>query len=298
MNNISPAIVTYDDTQLSERTKSIGASEIGRIIKGEWAELYEIKTGQMPAPDLSNVFPVQLGLQTEKFNLAWRMYKNPELFSEADLTRNHEILADDPNQSIRHAKYHFLSATPDAWCTIDGMMGVMDCKHTHPNAWPASKYDSKEDRVLDTYKYQMTQQMMVTDTRISMISPIYGNTWGEPIIFKYDQEIADLIVEQASAFWQHIELKCAPVDQTPIEQEVIPVDKRRGVSEDEMKATNFYGDWCDNAIVIKSFTDNKKLYDASIKNLKKLMPIDAHTCTAGGVTLKRSKSNAISVRVL
>ena len=51
------------------RALGIGGSDASKIMNGEWHELWEIKTGRKEDADLSDVFHVQLGHATEKFNL-------------------------------------------------------------------------------------------------------------------------------------------------------------------------------------------------------------------------------------
>ena len=40
-------------------------------MSGKWNELWKIKTGEIGRVDLSNEFHVQLGVETENFNLMW-----------------------------------------------------------------------------------------------------------------------------------------------------------------------------------------------------------------------------------
>ena len=54
-----------------ERMKGIGGSDARKIVSGDWYDLWLEKTGKKDLPDLSNEFPVQLGVWTESFNLKW-----------------------------------------------------------------------------------------------------------------------------------------------------------------------------------------------------------------------------------
>ena len=53
-----------------ERTGFIGGSDMMTIMNGDWEYLWQIKTGRAVPDDLSNVFPVQLGIATEEFNMS------------------------------------------------------------------------------------------------------------------------------------------------------------------------------------------------------------------------------------
>ena len=120
MTDILPKQMT--DDQLALRRKGIGASEVGRIMEGNWLSLYEEKLGIKQPDDLSTIFAVQLGMQTEPFNIFWCQAMFPQYFSESDINLNNGPIDRVSLASYQHPNlsYSFLSATPDAWCTIDG----------------------------------------------------------------------------------------------------------------------------------------------------------------------------------
>ena len=49
----------------------IGGSDLYNILRGDWYDLWLVKTGQKQPDDLSHIFKVQLGTYTEQFNLDW-----------------------------------------------------------------------------------------------------------------------------------------------------------------------------------------------------------------------------------
>src|SRR5712671_2801246 len=63
--------IPFTAAQLEERRKFIGASDVPKIMKGEWYQLWLVKTGRSTSEDLSDVFAVQMGLVTEDLNLDW-----------------------------------------------------------------------------------------------------------------------------------------------------------------------------------------------------------------------------------
>ena len=288
----------FNEEQLAKRRESIGASEITRIIDGKWLDLYNEKMGITPPEDLSKVFPVQLGILTEVFNISFRQDTNPEYFSKGDLTLNKQVIEQGiPFISSAHSKCKFITATPDAFCTIDGEAGVMDCKHTHSNSWGKEKYSSAEDRVLNTYKWQMQQQMLCTGHEVSMISPIYGNTFGDPIIIHRDKKLQEIIIAKASQFWEHIKLKLPPVDTDAVITEQLTVDTYIHITEEDVQASNYWSEWEELTDVWTSTITSKKMNDQAAKALKKLVPYDARTIKANGVQVSRSKNNALSIKV-
>ena len=49
----------------------IGGSDAVKIMRGEWLELWKIKTGRIEPDNLDHVLPVQIGILTEDLNLSW-----------------------------------------------------------------------------------------------------------------------------------------------------------------------------------------------------------------------------------
>ena len=55
-----------------DRRGTIGGSDVAKLQDPvNWYELWEIKTGRKPSPDLSDVLPVAMGSTTEQLNHAW-----------------------------------------------------------------------------------------------------------------------------------------------------------------------------------------------------------------------------------
>ena len=63
---------------MSKIEHSIGGSDVTRLLNGNWYDLYLEKMGEKEPEDLSDALPVQLGIETEKFNLAWFKDHTPE----------------------------------------------------------------------------------------------------------------------------------------------------------------------------------------------------------------------------
>ena len=56
--------------EMNARMGFIGGTDMMTIMDGDWEHLWQIKTGRMQPDDLSDVFPVQLGIATEEFNVS------------------------------------------------------------------------------------------------------------------------------------------------------------------------------------------------------------------------------------
>lgn len=283
--------------EIEARKKYIGASEIKKIIDGDWLELYEEKMG-ITTTDLSDVFQVQLGLYTESFNLQWTMKMKPELFTNNDLSFN-QMITDDKGfkPTFYHQSLDFLAATPDAICTVNGVPGIMDFKHTHPNAWGKKDYASAEDRVIDTYKWQMQQQMLCTGREVAVIVPIYGNTYGPEIILHKNEEMQQIIMKKAKQFWEHIILEIEPRNQDPVAGPSISHDNMRSIDEDEFKSWNAYDEWCDLAKTFPQLSAAEKDLKVTKEKLKAIIPDDVKLIQGGGLVAKRNKKGAVTISV-
>jgi|1_EtaG_2_1085319.scaffolds.fasta_scaffold02364_11 hypothetical protein len=286
---------TFNAEQLEARRNTIGASEIGRVMNGDWASLYREKIGEVEV-DLSDVFQVQLGKHTELFNLYWLMKTKPEYFDDESRNLNERIINGGGIQSINQSDCNAISATPDGYCCINGVLGVVDTKHTNDNSWGKEKYDTPEERVIDTYKWQMQQQMLCTAHSIAIISPIYGNKFGPPIILHKDEEMQQQIITEAEKFWEHIELRVPPENPDAIEGPKVEHDNMRVISEKEFKGWNAYSEWCD---LVPDYIASEKAVkrNKSIKEwLKGAMPDDVKSLTGNGLTGKRDKRGRVTFK--
>ena len=67
-----------------DRCKVMGGSDAVKIMQGKWNQLYREKKKLVEIEDLSNVFRVQLGVFTQRFNLNWFIKQNPQFEIEAE----------------------------------------------------------------------------------------------------------------------------------------------------------------------------------------------------------------------
>ena len=54
---------------MGKKEYTIGGSDVNRLLNGNWYDLYLEKIGEKEPEDLSDALPVQLGIETEKFNI-------------------------------------------------------------------------------------------------------------------------------------------------------------------------------------------------------------------------------------
>jgi len=286
---------SFNTKQLQSRRQTIGASEIGRVMSGDWFSLYQEKIGETTV-DLTDIFQVQLGTQTEAFNIWWLMKTQPDLFDDEDILLNTGIINGVNLQSMNQSDCRYISATPDAYCTVNGVKGVLDAKHTNAEPWGKEKYETAEERVIDTYKWQMQQQMLCTAHSISVISPIYGNKHGPYIIIHEDKKMQEQIMDQADKFWEHITLGVAPENPDAIEGPKIEHDGMRVIKEKAFKEWNSYQEWCDEVPSYINTEAAVKTNKAVKDKLKAIMPDDVKELSGNGLTAKRNKRGAVSFK--
>ena len=73
-----------------KRTGFIGGSDCVKIMQGDWYDLWQIKTGKIPSPDLNDNLSVRMGSYTESFNMQWFEENMPKRDMNDYLVHNHQ----------------------------------------------------------------------------------------------------------------------------------------------------------------------------------------------------------------
>ena len=138
--------------------KTIGGSDANKLVHGTfrvWSDLvYDKILGE--SKDLSNILPVQMGIETEDFNRRW--------FEKS--TGLNVSIVEDP---LTNAKYDFAHAR------LDGLihsihskkLAVFEAKHTNPF--------KSLDLQVEKYYGQLQHYMMVTEADSCYLSIFSGN---------------------------------------------------------------------------------------------------------------------------
>lgn len=169
-----------------ERKGYIGGSDLYSIMRGDWHDLWLVKTGRKMPDDLSDQFNVQLGVLTEKFNMDWLVKDTGYHVDKLNPLNTHiKVISGVPYQ-----------ARPDGIAYDDeGTAMIVECKHT-------SSFKKMSD-ILSMYLPQVHLYMRVTDLNRAIFSVIFGNRW-EHCVVDYDHEFWMKVSTQAHAFWQHV----------------------------------------------------------------------------------------------
>lgn len=280
--------------ELEDRRSFLGASEIHRIMNGDWYDLYMEKTGEVEPEDLDNVFPVQLGTYTEPFNIWWLMNTHPQYFTKAQIEINQSPEKRKKLEFIDRWKWEpsyqlSLRVHPDGICTIEDEDCVVECKHV--NAWSYSP-----EKMLERYMWQLQAQMYAWGCDHAILSVIAGNKFCDPMIVSKDEELQELMVTECKKFWEMLIRKIEPVNKDKVKANLIPEDNMRTLTSDDVRQMNCHSRWHE---LIPSFIQTQrssKDFEKIKKELKDMVPDDVKYMQCGRLEAKRDKAGRITLK--
>lgn len=189
---------------LKYRKNRIGGSEASAIVGMnpymDNRELYEIKTGEREAEDISELPYVKYGTEAEKYLRELFKMDFPEY--EVDYVENNMWL---------NKKYPFAHASLDGWLTDpNGRRGVWECKTT--NILQSMQKEKWIDRIPDNYYIQILHYLMVTEFDFAVLkaqlkSEFDGNVYLQTKHYKIEradveEDIEYLIAEETEFYKQ------------------------------------------------------------------------------------------------
>jgi predicted phage-related endonuclease len=171
-----------------DRKQGIGGSDATKLYNGEWHSLWLEKTGDAEPVDLSDVLPVQMGVHTEPFNIAW-------------FEKQTGLKVTGRQETFFHKDY------PHMYAHVDGLIlgddkALLECKHT--NAFTNSK------KQVDKYKAQIQHYLMVTGYPKLYFSAFYGNMKYEALEITADTEFQEQLLNAEVLFWHFVTTKKEP----------------------------------------------------------------------------------------
>ena len=178
--------MTLTAAQQAAREGKLTASRVGVLMNGDDQAVHDLWrecTGDpsYEPPDLSAVWPVQLGTVTEALNLDWY-----ERRTGHTATRRGDVVVSDERV--------WAAATLDGWDADHPPGAVIECKHT-------GGFEPLET-VIARYMPQVQWQMYVTGAPLAVLSVILGAR--EPVleeIPRNDDYLAE-ILRRADDFWR------------------------------------------------------------------------------------------------
>lgn len=165
---------------------TIGGTDANKLVEGEWRKLYEIKKGIIEPDDLSEVFPVQLGIYTEKFNREWFEKQTGLTVKEMPTMMSKDV--------------------PFARANLDGITSddaVFEAKHVSP-------FTIKD--VTNKYYPQVQHYMMVTGLASAYLCCIVGNSMQKIFQIERDDDFIAKLLYAETYFVSMLKADITPPD--------------------------------------------------------------------------------------
>jgi len=253
--------------QLEDRKNYLNASEVRPLVTMDaeaLMRLWAIKTGRELPEDLSNVWAVGVGLDTEQRHL-----DRYERLNRVPVTRRGE--------RVVHSMLEF------AACTLDGWIEVPGCPLEVKHVGGREPYEV----VVERYMPQLTWQMCCCNTRQAVLS--IARCLDDPVaeFYQLDDKYGTELLRRGLQFWEHVKRDTPPMVLPPMPP---PVDKwvdYNMAGNDTWR--RFAAQWLQTRGAAESCKEAEK-------TLKSLVPEDARKCFADGVRITRSRAG-LSLRV-
>lgn len=274
-----------------ERRKGIGGSHARTVVHGTPEERYDLWrwfVGEAQDKKIMSDWAAALRHTTETLQLDWYEHVMPS----HRVTRRGEVVISD--------EYPFMR------CTLDGFvepLGVpINAKHI--SRW------TKEARewAIEHYTPQATHEAIVLGAATGLLSLIHGEKEPEILSVEVDVFYRERMIAAERAFWHCVMTREPPPDTAELAtpKVAIEVKKLRRVEMpmftdpgwlDFAQRNNWAVD-CANEIM--AFTETQRAHNAHMaarEAIKSLCPEDVGELERGNFTLKRSRSNAITMTI-
>ena len=248
----------------AERRKGIGGSEAGKIMAGDWYELWLLKTGRKEPDDLTWVLPVPIGIITEDLNRRW--FEHHTGIDVSTFGCDHLV----------HPDLQFMRANLDGFCAG----GIFEAKHT--GAF------SKPEEIVSRYYPQLQHNMLVAGVETAYLSVFFGTLKWEWFTVEADPEYQAELMAKEAEFWAHVEKDVEPENRAASTVSIALDDMREVVMTGSNEWASAAADWLENKAAAKRF-------DTASKRLKGLVEPDVKLAAGHGVQVKRSKNGSLSI---
>lgn len=230
----------------TNRHKYIGGSDIAAIMgMSRWKtplKLWTEKTQKLPAPDLSNVEAVEMGVRLEQFVADLFSVKTGKNVRRAPKLYAHPI-------------YPYMVAHVDRLVTgTDELLECKTCSVFKKDEW-------ENDDIPQEYILQVMWYLGITGRKIGHIAVLIGGQSFKYKQIEFDQELFDQMVEAAKEFWEHVQNDTPPAI----------------MADDDETLKELYGEH--NDFMIELFPEDEKTTEATMAFEEKvayLQEIKAH----------------------
>lgn len=258
------------EVRAAERREGIGGSDANIILSGDATRIRQLwleKRGEAEPPDLSCSLPVMLGSWTEPFNRQWFERLSGE-----------QIVG--PGKRFTCSRYRWRRSTVDGLVRDKG--AIWEAKHTSAFA--------KSDEVLERYMPQLQHNMAVTGLEQAMLSVIFGNHKFEVFNVAADWLYQLELLEAEERFWN-----CVLRGDEPAIVEAPPPPRPIGTREVCLEGNNA---WASAAHDWVKHRESAKIHASACASIKGLVEEDVARTFGHGIEAKRSRSGAITIRVI
>lgn len=251
----------------------ISGTDIKRIMKGEWPELYLEKTGQVEPEPLLELPPL-IGKFLAPLHIAWFEWQTGRTVHDQEA----QSVADSPTPGV------FIP-----YVTLDGRVVPSGGSG---NRAPYIPWEAKivngfmqRDALIEREYPQLQWQMLCENSEQLELSVLYLNSRWESVLVDRDDDAIDMLLQTADQFWQHIVAGTLP--QAQVVEQVAPV-REKVYMAGNADWTRFERVWLETRQPAKQF----KEADAK---LKKIIPEDAKSGFGESVTFTRNKAGAVTL---
>lgn len=259
----------------NDRRTFIGSTDVKRIMDGDWHSLWLEKTGRaVPEFDEKIRFKMDLGTLTEPFNLAKRAEQLGTTIMPGSYQQQFRFL--DDLMPLRMA-----TAIDCMMQLPKGPLAIVDAKHT-------SSFMSAHD-LWNRYFWQAQHHLWLANMDHWMMSPIYGNDFGDPIMIEKDPHQQQSMIQYSRQFWEHVVQDREPSDVGGVEAPKAHTANEVWTEVICAQDTNMWHDWMAAAPIwpdLKTQADAFKETDTELKNM---MRDDAVLMYGDGICVERNK---------
>lgn len=247
----------------------IRGSDMVSIMSGKWNELYNIKIGKIGRLDLSHEFRVQLGIETENFNLMWSQR------------------AFDYEWSAQK-RFEMSYGSIPFQGTVDGYDKdkkiIIECKHTHGM--------NTMENMINFYMPQIQFYLYISGAEQCLLSVILGNRY-EAVIIDESKLYQNDMLDKVKAFWEYVVHRQEPEDvYLRTSQAIKDAIKIDGKTRRDVSKSNSFTQATDTYIQLEA---SAKKFESAKKLLKEEIKPDESEVYNDVLSIKRDKRGSIRI---
>ena len=261
----------------------IGGSDVVRLQDpSNWYEIWEVKTGRKRAVDLSDNLAVQMGVNTEDFNIEW-------FFKEmGDAVKRPEEKHREHKQSTFEKQCCGvpLKGTLDFANILENY--IIECKHTFEA--------NSMHRVREQYMPQVQTYMFLSSIPRCYLSVFFGNNKYDCLEIEYNRDYFWQIMERVVQFWSYVkDNEAPPMGETKLK--VVPTDDIviEGKIARNMSGNNYW------ANIVDQYIENKpshELFELAKKEILNTLESNDRSVYCDRLEVIRSKSGRRNINLI